>query len=73
MKEIMIFDYFRNEKSQDVVGYIGTELVDTDGDIEEFKGGIKYKNEAPADKEPKNSVTQPEEMFSPYTKGDKNN
>ena len=49
VKEIMIFDYFRNEKSQDVVGYIGTELVDTDEDIEDFKGTIKYKNEAPVE------------------------
>ena len=45
----MIFDYFRNEKSQDVVGYMGTELVDTDEDIEDFKGAIKYKNEAPVE------------------------
>ena len=49
VKEIMIFDYFRNEKSQDVVGYIGTELVDTDEDIEDFKGAIKYKNEGPVE------------------------
>ena len=72
MKEIMLFDYFRNEKSQDVVGYIGTELVDTDGDGEDFKT-IKYKNENPAEKEPGHTNTQPEQMFSPAIKGDKAN
>ena len=72
MKEIMLFDYFRNEKSQDVVGYIGTELVDTDGDEVEFKT-IKYKNENPAEKEPRDSGTQPDQMFSPAIKSDKAN
>ena len=32
----MIFDYFRNEKTQDVVGYLGTDLLDTAGDEEDW-------------------------------------
>ena len=36
VREIMIFDYFRNERSLDVVGYLGTELLDTAGDEEDW-------------------------------------
>ena len=34
VREVMIIDYFRNERSQDVVGYLGTDILDTAGDEE---------------------------------------
>ena len=49
VREIMIFDYYRNEKSQDVVGYLGTELLDTAGDEEDWmqKGELRYRESKP--------------------------